>query len=38
VGDIFHLSTDYAEIGLSGVFQKPLDPNTLLAVLKRELK
>jgi len=38
VGDTFHLSTDSAEIGLSGVFQKPLDPDTLLTVLKRKLK
>jgi DNA-binding response OmpR family regulator len=38
VGDTFHLSTDSAEIGLSGVFQKPLDPDTLLAVLRRKLK
>ncbi len=38
VGDSFHMSTDYAELGLSGVFQKPIDPDTLLAVLRRKLK
>ena len=38
VGDSFHLSTDYAELGLSGVFQKPIDPDTLLTILKRKLK
>jgi len=38
VGDTLNLSTDYAELGLSGVFQKPLDPDTLLAVLKSKLK
>jgi DNA-binding response OmpR family regulator len=38
VGDSFHTSTDYAELGLSGVFQKPIDPDALLTILKRKLK
>lgn len=38
VGDSFHMSTDYAELGLSGVFQKPIDPDTLLTVLGKKLR
>lgn len=38
VGDNLNLSTDYTELGLSGVFQKPLDPSTLLNVLRTKLK
>ena len=38
VGDSFNMSTDYAELGLSGVFQKPINPDTLLAILKIKLK
>lgn len=38
VGDDLSMSTDYSELGLSGVFQKPLEPNTLLAILKAKLK
>ncbi len=38
VGDNLNVSTDYAELGLSGVFQKPLDNNTLLTVLRTKLK
>ncbi|MGD8451157.1 MAG: response regulator [Phycisphaerae bacterium] len=38
VGDNLNLSTDYAELGLSGVFQKPIDNNTLLTILKSKLK
>jgi len=38
VGDDLSISTDYAELGLSGVFQKPIEPNTLLSILKAKLK
>jgi len=38
VGDDLHMSTDYAELGLAGVFQKPLDNNTLLSILATKLK
>ncbi|MBK9118515.1 MAG: response regulator [Phycisphaerales bacterium] len=38
VGDNLNLMTDYSELGLSGVFQKPIDHHNLLAVLKAKLK
>ncbi len=38
VGDNLSLSTDYSVLGLAGVFQKPIDANTLLAILKSKLK
>ena len=38
VGDNLNLSTDYAELGLSGVFQKPIEPKALLSILKTRLK
>lgn len=38
VGDNLHLNIDYAELGLSGVFQKPIDNQNLLTVLKTKLK
>jgi len=38
VGDTFTMSTDYSAMGLSGVFQKPIAPSTLLSVLKAKLK
>ena len=37
VGDGFITSTDYAALGLDGVFQKPISTNTLLSVLKAKL-
>jgi len=37
VGDDFTLTTNVRELGLAGVFQKPIDPETLLAVLKARL-
>ncbi len=37
VGDHFSLTTDYTELGLAGLFQKPIDPDTLLTVLKSKL-
>ena len=38
VGDDLSVSADYSELGLSGVFQKPIEPDTLLAILKAKLK
>ena len=37
VGDNLNMSTDASELGLSGVFQKPIDPDTLLSILKAKL-
>jgi DNA-binding response OmpR family regulator len=37
VGDELNLNVDYKDLGLSGVFQKPVDPNTVLATLKAKL-
>ncbi len=38
VGDNLHANIDYSALGLSGVFQKPLNPDILLAVLRAKLK
>ncbi len=38
VGDSLASNIDYSEIGFMGVFQKPIDYNTLLATLKVKLK
>ncbi len=38
VGDDLTMSADYAELGLAGVFQKPLDNDTLLSILAMRLK
>lgn len=38
VGDNLNQMTDYSELGLAGVFQKPLDNSTLLAILRSKLK
>jgi DNA-binding response OmpR family regulator len=38
VGDDLSLNTDYASLGLDGVFQKPIDAGTLLSVLGSKLK
>ncbi len=38
VGDNLSMTTDYAELGLAGVFQKPLDNDTLLSILSMRLK
>lgn len=38
VGDNLNVTTDYSELGLSGVFQKPIDNKHLLKVLKTKLK
>jgi CheY-like chemotaxis protein len=37
VGDNLSMNADYSELGLSGVFQKPVDNGTLLAILKSKL-
>jgi two-component system, chemotaxis family, chemotaxis protein CheY len=36
-GDYFYSTTDADELGLAGVFQKPLDPQLLLSLLERKL-
>jgi DNA-binding response OmpR family regulator len=38
VGDSLNISTDFSELGLTGVFQKPINNNTLLSILKTKLK
>jgi len=37
VGDDMHETIDTQELGVSGVFQKPLDKNTLLKVIRARL-
>ena len=37
VGDALQANTDYAELGLAGILQKPLDFDILLALLKSKL-
>jgi CheY-like chemotaxis protein len=37
-GDGMSQTTDYAQLGFSGVFQKPVTPNRLLSVLQAKLK
>jgi len=38
VGDNLNISTDYSQLGLTGVLQKPINPKLLLATLKAKLK
>ena len=38
VGDNLNANADYAALGLSGVFQKPLNPDLLLAILRAKLE
>ncbi len=38
VGDSLAQNIDFSELGLMGVFQKPIDSNTLLSTLKRKLQ
>lgn len=38
VGDTLNLNTDFAALGLDGVFQKPIDADTLISVLRSKLK
>jgi len=37
VGDQLNQQADYADLGLSGVFQKPIHFDTLIATLKKKL-
>ncbi len=37
VGDQLSISADHSQLGLAGVFQKPIDARTLLAALKAKL-
>jgi DNA-binding response OmpR family regulator len=37
VGDNLNMVTDYSQLGLDGVFQKPVAKDKLLAVMKRKL-
>jgi len=37
-GDQLYMTTSYADLGLDGVFQKPIQPNILLATLKEKLR
>ncbi len=37
VGDSLDTNTDYSELSLDGVFQKPIHPKTLLSILKKKL-
>jgi DNA-binding response OmpR family regulator len=38
VGDNLNVTIDYAELGLAGVFQKPINNQQLLTVLKTQLR
>lgn len=38
VGDNLNLATDYTALGLDGVFQKPIDPDAILKVLRTKLR
>jgi DNA-binding response OmpR family regulator len=38
IGDSLSQNISYTELGLGGIFQKPIDPNTLLTTLKLKLK
>jgi DNA-binding response OmpR family regulator len=37
-GDQFFMATDYTDLGLAGVFQKPIQPDTLLSTVREKLK
>ncbi len=38
VGDNLDMSIDYSQLGLAGVFQKPIDTDALLKILAAKLK
>lgn len=38
IGDSLAQNIDLTELSLSGVFQKPINPNTLLTMVKQKLK
>ena len=37
VGDNFNLTADYTNLGLAGIFQKPIDKQSLVTVLRASL-
>jgi hypothetical protein len=37
VGDQLNMATSYAELGLAGVFQKPISPGHLIKTIKSKL-
>ena len=37
VGDSLGMQKDYSALGLAGIFQKPIDPQTLLTTVKTKL-
>jgi DNA-binding response OmpR family regulator len=37
-GDQLFMATDYTELGLDGIFQKPIQPDVLLSTLREKLK
>lgn len=37
-GDQLYMATSYSDLGLDGVFQKPIQPNSLLATLQEKLR
>jgi two-component system alkaline phosphatase synthesis response regulator PhoP len=37
VGDGLSMNIDYTELGLAGVFQKPINANTILTMLRKKL-
>ncbi|MBI4581651.1 MAG: response regulator [Planctomycetes bacterium] len=38
VGDNLNANADYSALGLTGLFQKPLDPDVLLSILRMKLR
>lgn len=38
VGDSLSMSADYADLGLSGILQKPVDNDTLLGIITAKVK
>jgi len=38
VGDSLNMATDYQQLGVNGIFQKPINHESLLSVLKAKLK
>jgi len=37
-GDQLHMTTSYSDLGLDGVFQKPIQPDVLVSTLKERLR
>ena len=37
VGDQLNMTTSYADLGLAGVFQKPVEPDNLISTIKAKL-